>query len=343
MTKKLNSGKWCVKLIGVTAVCWASFAVGQDVTVPPEVQDKAIKMYQGAEGPYKVKHRAHIRMHNLGFEITNYTVVADGEEAGTVSRVTSVVSKGYGKDVDVLVRFDKNGHIADMKNLKMWKSGGDAVSIKPLKSILMGRNPKDLAPAVNVLMSGLSNAADMTEKEAPPAPPEGYKLNLKQKILTTGAKMPKISATTLSDTKLNTANRNGGPWIFVFCSLKEGSRSDDMVKTVKEMAKVMSDDRIKDAPKFKQIHDAAEKLNLVYVYTYHKTEPVKQHIKELGLNPENVIVDQNNLLTKAFQIPFKPYALMFSKKGVLKANAPWQGQSQLRGMMYKVLGGTVKK
>ena len=295
-------------------------AMAQPVGVSPQLLEKAIGLFPEARGPYELRFKSDIRMHHLGFQIINYTFLAGGKEAGGVTRITSVIQEGVGSNVDVLARYDDQGKIMGIINLKPWKEGQKEMGIEPLVAFLIGKDPSRYVDAIMILAAGLASGAKMADVQAPPPPPKDFVLDLRQKILEPGARLPALKAKDLTGKDFDTSLFKDRPLVMVFTS-PNCVRCDDMIHALATGLPLLDKKRM---------------VTPVYLITSEEAE-ARNYVKRLGIK-ETAIAEPMDQVSRLFQVPFKPYILMFDK-GQLKYNVLWENEERLLGYLYLLIEG----
>ncbi|OGV77242.1 MAG: hypothetical protein A3K19_07015 [Lentisphaerae bacterium RIFOXYB12_FULL_65_16] len=322
----MRTGRWFGRALGITPLLVA-LAYGQDVSVPPALLDRAMAMFPKAAPPVQMSYRVDVRMNHLGFAVTNYAVTDANGDLGAVSRIQSF--PGAVVPVDCLVLCDKDGRMLKASNLTPWKVNGRDVDVTGLLKVMAGYNMEELKQPLTVLCNGIALAAKSDAMEQLAKPPAGYTLDLEHKILMPGAKLPKITIPTLAGPPFDSAALGGAPLIVVFVSMYH-SRSDEFVAMMEECRRLMAGNPAVGA--------AMKKVRVLYV-AGGKPADVTAFAKSVHLAPELVAADATDTVQKLFQVPFKPYTLMFDNDGVLKFVTPDLKQDELFGMLYLLCGG----
>lgn len=310
-----------LKLLVLMSVLLISVPImAQPVKVTPELKEAAIGLFPDTGGPYELRFKSDIRMHRMGFQIINYTLLAGGSEAGVVTRVTSILKEGPAGSIDLLARYDDAGRLVGLRSLTSRDEKAGEAGVEGMFMMLLGKDPRKYKDAVNIVMNGLAAGVSLMDVREPEAPPEGFVLDLRQKILTPGAKLPSIKATDISGKELDTAKLQKSPLIMVFIS-PTCIRCDDMVSALERGL------------------DLSGKRNTVtvaYIVSSEQTD-AEAYAKRLGIG-DLTIAEPTDNVSKLFQVPFKPYALMFDK-GALRFNVPWEGEEKFMGLLYLLIEG----
>lgn len=303
-------------------------ATAQQLEPPANAVDMAIAMFPEGQPPFKLTYSVDFNMHSMGYKVVNYILSGNGKELGTVSRVMALNPEGPAGMVDVLVRHDKDGRILHLASLKPWKVGDKELDPTPLFKLLVGRKMEDLRDPLNVLLNGLAAGATIGDQKPLAQPPAGYKLDLTQKILTPGAKLPNMKLMSLAGQVVGT-DKLAGPLVLFFAGVNS-PETDAMVKVMETARTGM--------PQNPKVKDVAAKMIVRYVVP-GETAKVQAYAKTAALDPSLVLVDTNQQLAKLFQVPFKPYCMMYEANGTLKYITPWRGEEELLGMIYLLCGG----
>jgi len=299
---------------------FAVSAMAQPVGVAPQLLEKAIGLFPEAKGPYEMRFKSDIRMHHLGFQITNYSFMAGGKEAGGVTRVTSIIHEGVASNVDVLARYDDQGKIIGIVNLKPWKEGQQEIGIEPFLAFLIGKDPTKYIDAIMILTAGLASGVKMADVQAPPPPPKDFVLDLRQKIFEPGATLPVLKAKDLTGKDFDTSAFKNRPLIMVFTS-PNCIRCDDMINALAKGLPLLDKKRM---------------VTTVYLITSEEAD-ARNYVKRLAIK-ETAIAEPMDHVSRLFQVPFKPYILMFDK-GQLKYNVLWESEERLFGYLYLLIEG----
>ncbi len=316
------------KILTVLVMMMSIAGFAQDVSVPPNVLDAATLMFQDANPPFKLEFKVDFNMNTMGFKVMNYTMYSNDVEIGIVSRIMALHSEGSAKNVDMLVRYGAEGEILNMINLKPWKINGKTVNITPLMQMLAGKKMDDLRSPLNVLLNGLAAGATMQDAEPLAAPPKDFVLNLKQKILEPGATIPPMNFISLDDSQFSTKSMNG-PFAMFFISL-QSSRCEDMIKSI-EFART-------GFPQNPELANVAKTMKVLYIIGGTK-DKVAAFAERNKMDKSTVVCDPIDQLQKLYQIPFKPYGLMYNKEGIMLNNVIWEGAEELLGTFYMLCGG----
>ncbi len=322
----MRSKCWPGIAFGVTMLLVA-LAHGQDVSVPPALLTRAMAMFPAAAPPVQMTYRVDVRLNHLGVAVTNYSVSDATGELGVVSRIQSF--PGATVPVDCLVLCDKDGRMVKAANLTPWKIAGRNVDVSGLLKVMAGYNMEEMKQPLGVLCNGMALAAKAGAMEQLAKPPAGYTLNLEHKILVPGAALPKITIPTLAGTSLDSAKLAGAPLIVAFVSMHH-TRSDGFVAMLENGRRLMAANPAVGA--------AMKQVRVLYVVG-GKAADVAEFAKGVRLGAELVAADPADTVQKLFQVPFKPYVLMFDGQGKLKFNSPDLKEDELLGLLYLLCGG----
>lgn len=300
----------------------------QQLEPPPAALDLAIAMFPGGKPPFKLTFSVDFNMNSLGYKVINYTLTGNGQELGAVSRVMALNPEGPAGMVDVLVRHDKDGRILHLASLKPWKVDGKEVDVTPLFKLLVGRKMAELRDPLNVMLNGLAAGAAVSGQKPLAQPPPGYQLDLTQKILTPGTKLANLKLMSLAGQVVST-EKMAGPLVLLFGASKS-PESDAMIKAMETARTGM--------PQNPKVKDVAAKMVVRYLIS-GDAAAAQSYAKSLNLDATLVTPDAGQQLAKLFQVPFKPYCLMYQTDGTLKYITPWRGEDELLGMIYLLCGG----
>lgn len=311
----------------------ASVSFAQSVTVTDQMVEKAVTLFtmeerggsleKGGGGPYELRFKSDIRMHNLGYQIFNYTFRSGDNEVGNVTRITSIIKSS---PLDILVRYDDKGRIRSARSLLQIKQGKtpsmaekEPRIVERILPMLIGADMAKSAQSVNILVTALAQGAKIINMEAPPPLPKGVEIDLRQKILIPGAVMPKIKAKYM-DGKVFDTSKIKGKLLLIFTAAS-CSRCDDMINTTKQALGVW---------------DKKNKIKVAYVIG-SQPESAGIYANRLGIKDKSIVEPTDNL-SKLLQVPFKPYALMFDKKK-LKYNMFWETRELYAGTLFLFVHG----
>lgn len=311
-----------VRLFSVVllSLLFISSAAAQPVAVSPQLLEKAIELFPGQPGPYELRFRTDIRMHELGFQVINYEMLAGGVAAGTVTRVMSVFPEGMAGDVDVLARFDDKGRILGLVSLKPWKEGKDETALGPLFSFFKGKDIMEYKDALSIFFNGLASGANMKDVKPLPPPPKDLVYNLEGKILLPGSTIPALKTKDIDGREFDT-KKTSGKLIMVFAS-PECKACDDLIASLNRGL---------------DLSGKRESVRTVYIIG-GDDRSARGYIKRLGVKG-TVIAEPEDHVSKPFKSPFKPYVLMFEGR-TLKYNFLWEGdEAKLFGVLYLLIEG----
>ncbi len=300
-------------------------ARGQNLTAEPGMLDQALRLFPEAKtapGPFRLEFKADVRMHASGFEVRNFALLSGERSLGMVSHVKSILPEGLGSQVEYLVCYDARGQVVDLVPLREWRVGEQVVDIEPLLSFLRGKDPQQVQQAVLILMSSVAAAAGTQTMKPPAGPPKGYTVNLEQKILTPGAKLPPLKSKDLNGNDFDSTALGDKPLVLVFCSPRS-QRCPEMAAATEEL---LTWPRLKD------------RVHLVYIVIGTDAE-VHTFATQNKLSG-TVLADPTNQLSMLLKVPFKPYALFFDAQGELKMNVYWTEKPKLAGCLFQLLGLT---
>ena len=311
-----------VKLFSIVLLflLFISSAMAQPVVVSPQLLEKAIGLFPELKGPYELRFRTDIRMHELGFQVINYDMLDSGREAGTVTRVMSVFTEGMAADVDVIARFDDKGKIGGMVSLKPWKDGKEEAAVGLLFSFLKGKDIVEYKDALSILFNGLASGANMKDVAPLPPPPKDLVYNLEGKILLPGIKIPALRTKDIYGREFNTGKING-KLIMIFTS-PDCKVCDELINALN---------------KGLDLSGKRESVKVAYIVG-GDDKSASSYMKRLGVK-ETAIAEPEDHVSKLFKAPFKPYVLMFDG-AALKYNFLWEGdESKLFGVLYLLIEG----
>ena len=151
-------------------------------------------------------------------------------------------------------------------------------------------------------------ASRNTETEKEPSLPEGQTLEIKQKFLEPGSKIPGIVAEGIHGKKLDTKNLKK-PLFLMFAAIRS-TTCKDMIVGLQEGL---------------ELSGGKGKIDVAYVLSSSK-EDAQDYAAKLKINDRIVITDAQRQLAKMFQVPFTPMAFMYSEEGILEQVIFWQDQ-----------------
>lgn len=302
-------------------------------TPPPQLLEHAISLYPEKSGPFELHYRSDLRMHELGFEITTYTFLAAGSEAGYVTRVTSLMPRDADEYYDLLLRLDAKKRIAGSVNLAPPVTRGanapsEAVATAPAGAnidavlrFLHGKDAGTYKDVLTVLINGLASGANLQGVEPMPPPPKDLVLDTTGKILLPGAPLPLLKTRDLQGTPFSTESMKKKV-IMVFTAPACG----------------VCDGMIQALEKGLDLSRKRDTVDLVYVVGSEAAE-ARTYLSRLKARGRGVAEPDDSILT-AFKAPFRPYILMF-ENGTMKYNFVWENdESKLFGFLYLLIEGT---
>lgn len=301
----------------------SSAAMAVPLKITPEMENKAIQLFSPDEigkGPYDMKYKADIRMHNLGYRIINYTVLSDGQEVGVITRIESIIKQGVEGSIDLLVRYDDSGKVKRVVSLKKPEKGQEDNAVTRILHSFVGLDMEKQARAVNIMVTALAQGSKMSDVSNPPPPPKNFVLDLRQKMLTPGAKLPTIKAKYLDGKGFDTSAIKG-KLIMVFTAAS-CVRCDAMINTVKKGIGILN--------------KSGAKKNLQVAYIIGSQEDAARSYAERLEITKHAIAEPTNNFSKLLQVPFKPYALMFDKSKLVFP-ALWEREDRFLGILYMFL------
>lgn len=306
--------------------CYTHNFYAQDVSIPPKLLDAASAMFPGGTPPFKMEYGIDLRMNHLGVKVTNYKMSDANGELGSVSRIESSGSADV--QVDCLVYCNKKGQLIQAVNLKPWEIDGRNVDVATLLQVLAGSNMENMKKPLTTLLNGLALSANVDDMQELAKPPKDFTLNLQNKILVPGAKLPKIVIPFLDGTTLDTS-KVGAPLVLVFLS-KHFESCSEFATMVEKTRKALEGNPI--------VGKTMKATCFAYIVGGSDKE-VAAYARSLNLPKSQVAADKMDIMQKLFKVPFKPYVLMFDANGVLKANTPDLKKEELMGHFYMLAGG----
>lgn len=302
-------------------------------TAPPQLLEHAIGLYPEKSGPFDLHYRSDLRMHELGFEISTYTFLAAGSEAGYVTRVTSLMPRDADEYYDLLLRLDAKRRIVGSVNLvpPPVPTGTNAPSeeaatapaganIEAVLQYLQGKDANKYKDLLTVLINGLASGANLQGVEPMPPPPKDLVLDTTGKILLPGAPFPPLKTLDLQGKPFSTEGMKGKV-IMVFTAPACGA-CDGMILALE---------------KGLDLSRKRDMVDLVYVVGSEAVE-ARPYLARLKTKGRGVAEPDDSILT-AFKAPFRPYILMF-ENGTMKYNFVWENdESKLYGFLYLLIEG----
>ena len=304
---------------------FVSSAMAQSVAVTPQLLEKAIGLFPEQKGPYELRTRDDVRVHELAFQLVNYTFMAGGNEAGTVTRIITAAG-GEAGGFDVLARFDEKGRAKGMANLKQAAPGkAEAVGAntgagtEALLSYFNGKDVREDKDTLIKLFNGLALGYNMKDAKPSQKPPKDKVWDLRGKVLEQGAKLPALKTKDLAGKEFNT-EKIKGKLLMVFTS-PTCRQCDGMITSLGRALDLFDG-----------------KKTLTTAYAVAAEGPAAQnYVKRLGIKG-TAIAEPDDHVSNAFMAPFKPYALMF-ENGKLKYNLLWKEEKQLFGILFVFING----
>lgn len=310
----------------------ASLAAAVTVEVSPQLLEKAIGLYPEKKGPFELRYRSDLRMQERGFQIITFTFLSEGQEAGYVTRVTSVMPQDSGDYFDLLMRLDAKKKIMDVADLiqpvrngKPKASTTEALPQGPvvreaLLHYLKGKDAGEYKDALTILIEGLAAGANLRDVEPLPPPPKDLVLDTTGKIMLPGQSLPVIKVTDLQG-KVFSTEKMKGKVVMVFttptCEVCDG-----MILALE---------------KGLELSQKRNTVTLAYVVGSDETQ-ARTYLARLKTKGTG-IAEPEDAISKALKAPFRPYILMF-EKGKLKYNFVWENdESKLFGFLYLLIEG----
>ncbi|RMD82090.1 MAG: hypothetical protein D6820_04225, partial [Lentisphaerae bacterium] len=326
----INAKKvWLLVVVLVVAGSLNWQAKGQELKVKPEVKRAAATLYPEAGGVVRLDFEEDAAFLELGFRLTRYHVVSAKGELGKLSRIQTVGASAEHPGVDILVRFAADGKVLDLVSVAPWKIGEKRESVAQLLNFVRGKKVVEMKEDIQVFFNGLEMATQFHHAGKAPEPAAGEMIRLENKILTTGAKLPNISFTTLGGKVFNANADIGGPIVLVFFSLRD-PRVPDFVR-ITELGRT-------GMPKNPEVGPAAAKMRFYYIVG-GTAEMTRNFARRVGLPEDVVVADAMDALAKSLMVPFKPYVLVFSGERKLAANLAEIIEDQFLGVLYAACGG----
>ena len=294
----------------------------QKITVEPHILDAVVNSFPEAresDGPFELEFNVDIRKDGAGFGINKYTLYSAGKSLGPVSIIQSSFQNPDKPVIHAIVRYDDDGKILTFTPLEKWKIGEREIDLQLLAAIFVNTDIRDYRQSFHTLIDSLATGAKMAKVKAPTRPPKGKPIDLSEKTLKPGEKLPPLKATAIDGQVLDSQKLGGLPHILVFTSPK-CEKCLDVLKTIKDLV---------------AMEPFNGKCKVAYIVHGDKEES-QTYASDLGL--EGLIIpDAQGLLTSLLKIPFKPYTLMVEPSGILKYNVYWTEKEKIAGAIYGLI------
>jgi len=311
-----NNLKYLVVILIIALSASLAFAKSaeQPGDLTPELLAKIGILFPGAKGPFGLKFKTEMIMNDLDLHIGNYNFIAGGKEAGPLTRITSLVPERKTGNLDAFVRYDDKGNVMGIVSLV----GLDEIfGISTLSMFFNGKDPRQYKDDLTALMNGLGAGASSVDASIKQAPPRTYPLEVKQRLLAPGDKLPGLKARDINGKDFDTAQFRDKSLIMVFASA-DCLRCDDMIQAVEKGI------------------SGSGKVTAAYIVSSDagSTRSYMERLEAKGM----AISEPADYAARVFQVPYKPYVFMFDR-GVLKYASPWKGEADLGGQLQGFTGG----
>ena len=283
--------------------------------LPPELLNKIGILYPGLIGPFGLKFKSQMIMNDLDIHVGNYDVIAGGKPAGPVTRITSLDPERKTGNLDAFVRYDDKGNVMGIASLV----GLDEIfGISTLSMFFKGKDPRQYKDDLTALMNGLGAGASSNDAAIKPPPPKTYPLEVKQRLLAPGDKLPGLKAKDIDGRDFDTAQFRDRSLIMVFAAA-DCLRCDDMVRAIET---IVSKGNGKGTVAYIVSSDAGS------------TRSYMEGLEAKG----RVISEPADYAARVFLVPFKPYVFAFDR-GILKYASAWKGEADLANNLQGLTGG----
>lgn len=308
------------KILAACMLLVATAVWGEPYQIPAGMIETAAGMFPGAPAPHQLRYRSDISMDQLGFRLVNYDMYSAGNMVGQLSRLMSVENAELKSPVDILIRFEKGGEISRIETFYPTQKERNAEPeyFQHLLGFYLNKRPAEQQMLVQIVANGLAAAQEMRGTNAPAAPPEGFTLDLTNRILTSGAALNPVSVTSVRGTVFD-MNGYTKPLALLFVS-------PECVECRK----------MTDAIRFAESKAGKGKMQVIYIVAAD-AKNASAYAKSAKFDSGFVVADAAGMLAGLFQIPFKPYALMYNK-GVLQSNSAWEDEEKFLGLVVSLLG-----
>jgi peroxiredoxin len=315
-------------LICLSAFCLLPNLYSQKLTVDATIIETAVLLYPNAakteEGPFDLQFKVDMRMPKAGITILNYTLMSGESEIGPVTRVKSLALADSVKNLELLIRYAEDGSVVRAIPIVPTEAE-DESDLESLLKFYIAKHPERVHDIVQFVNEGLTIGAKMRDIKAPLRPPDGYVLDITQKVMKPGDKLPAIKTKTATGESFDTQKLGGKPLAMVFSAATCG-RCPEMLSNMNEAVERL---KIRD--------------QLVLAYVVHgDANESKQHVEQSRVDG-TIIPDPEGQLTKLLNVPFKPYAMMFTGDGSLKYNVHWTDVNKLGGVLDILVHGKPSK
>lgn len=316
-----------------SALLYASPVPAVPLTVSPQLLEKSISLYPEKSGPFDLHYRSDLRIHELGVQIITYTLLSEGNEAGYVTRVTSLIPPESDNYFDLLLRLDAQKRIAGTVNLVQSESKGTSTSssseatstsTKPnfdaFLQYLHGKDASEYKEVLTALINGLASGANLRDVEPLPPPPADFVLDTTGKILLPGNPLPVVKTQDLQGQPFTTKEMKGK--VIIVFTAPTCAGCDGMIETLE---------------KGLDLSGKRNTVKLIYVVGSEVPEAVTYltRLKAKGTG----LAEPDDKITQAMKVPFRPYILMF-EDGMMKFNFVWENdESKLYGFLYLLIEG----
>jgi thiol-disulfide isomerase/thioredoxin len=316
-----------------SALLYAAAAAAAPLKVPPHLLEEAIGLYPEKNGPFDLRYRSDLSMHELGFQVVTYTFSSEGGEEGYVTRLTSIMPPASDGYFDLLLRTDTKKRIVGFVNLVRPAAAQGTISaseeipsasavpnIDALLHYLQGKDPGEYKDVLTLLVNGLASGANLRDVEPIPPPPQDFVFDTRGKILLPGTPLPVVRTQDLQGKPLSTENMKGK--VIIVFTAPTCADCDGMIQALENGL---------------DLSGKRQTVKLIYVVGSEAPEAAT-YLAQLKAKGTGV-AEPDDQITKAMKVPFRPYILMF-EEGILKFNFFWENdESKLYGFLYLLIEG----
>jgi peroxiredoxin len=260
-----------------------------------------------------LKYKSEMVLGDLDLHVGNYEFSAGGKEVGPLTRVTSLAQDRKTGNLDVFVRYDDKGNVMGISNIV---GLDETFGTSLISHFFTGKDPRQYKDALTILVNGLSMGARTVDPSVKKEE-KVYSLQVKQKSLAPGDKLPGLKAKDIDGKDFDTAQFKDRPMIMVFASA-DCLRCDDMMRAVEKGV------------------SGGGKIATVYIVSADAS--VTRSAMERTGAKGTAVSEPADYAARVFQVPYKPYIFMFDR-GVLKYASPWNGEADLGGQIQGLKGG----
>lgn len=302
-----RAARFLSMLLFLTLYATSGWGAGSFPLTPAQ-QERAGTLFSEVSTPIAFTESSDLWVQNGGFHLVTYRANSAGKELGEATRVLSLMPKTGPGSVDVVARMGDGGRVLGIVSLD---DGEEGRSLYPLLVFLNDRDPKELQSPLTMLLNGLAAASGSVAKSHEPA--RIYPLEVKQKLLAPGDRLPAVKLTDVSGAPLDTADFADKQLVISFTA-EQCIRCPEMTRALERVA------------------------GRVATVGIHAADPETSRAYGAELKGMVTVADPAGQLARLFLVPYSPY-LMVSAKGVVTYSGPWEGEGRLLSLLSPKVEG----